>query len=69
MRETRFDLWVGKIPRRMKWLLTPVFLPGISHGQKKLVGYSSESFKKLDATERLGQAHISKHHIVCHKCV
>ena len=24
----RFDLWVGKIPWRRKWQLTPVFLPG-----------------------------------------
>ena len=24
----RFDLWVGKIPRRRTWQLTPVFLPG-----------------------------------------
>ena len=26
--------WIGKIPWRRKWLLTPVFLPGKSHGQK-----------------------------------
>ena len=35
-----FNLWVGKIPRRMKWLPTPVFLPGEFHGQRSLVGYS-----------------------------
>ena len=28
----RFNPWVGKIPWRRKWLLTPVFLPGESHG-------------------------------------
>ena len=27
-----FDSWVGKIPWRRKWQLTPVFLPGESHG-------------------------------------
>ena len=30
----------GKIPWRMKWQPTPVFLPGKSHGQRSLVGYS-----------------------------
>ena len=35
-----FDPWVGKIPWRRKWQPTPVFLPGKSHGQKSLVGYS-----------------------------
>jgi len=35
-----FDLWVGKIPWRRKWQSTPVFLPGKSHGQKSLTGYS-----------------------------
>ena len=35
-----FDFWVGKIPWRWKWQPTPVFLPGESHGQKSLTGYS-----------------------------
>ena len=35
-----FDPWVGKIPWRRKWQPTPVFLPGKSHGQRSLVGYS-----------------------------
>ena len=35
-----FDPWVGKIPWRRKWPPTPVLLPGKSHGQKSLVGYS-----------------------------
>ena len=30
----------GKIPWRRKWLPIPVFLPGKSHGQRSLVGYS-----------------------------
>ena len=33
-------VWVRKIPWRRKWLPTPVFLPGKSHGQRRLVGYS-----------------------------
>ena len=40
MQETRFDSWVGKIPWRRKWQPTPVFLPGESHGQRSLEGYS-----------------------------
>ena len=30
----------GRIPWRRKWQPTPVFLPGQSHGQRSLVGYS-----------------------------
>ena len=32
--------WIGIIPWRRKWKLTPVILPGKSHGQRSLVGYS-----------------------------
>ena len=35
-----FDPWVGKIPWRRAWQPTPVFLPGESHGQRTLAGYS-----------------------------
>ena len=35
-----FNPWVGKIPWRREWQLTPVFLPGKSHGQRNLVSYS-----------------------------
>ena len=35
-----FDPWVRKIPWRRKWLPTPIFLPGESHAQRNLVGYS-----------------------------
>ena len=38
-RRLRFNSWVRKIPWRRKWLPTPVFLPGKSHGQRILVGY------------------------------
>ena len=34
-----FNPWVEKIPWRRKWQVTPVSLPGKSHGQKNLVGY------------------------------
>ena len=32
--------WVGTIPWRSVWQPTPVFLPGESHGQRSLEGYS-----------------------------
>ena len=40
-RRPGFHPWVGKTPWRREWQPTPVFLPGESHGQRSLVGYSS----------------------------
>ena len=37
-----FDPWVGKISWRRAWQSTPVFLPGESHGQRSLEGYSPQ---------------------------
>ena len=37
-----FNPWVRKIPWRKKWQPTPVFLPGESHGQRSLAGYSPQ---------------------------
>ena len=50
-RRPGFDPWVKKIPWRREWQPTPVFLPGKSHGQRSLVGYSPWSRKELDMTE------------------
>ena len=52
-RNTGFDPWDGKIPWRRKWQLTPAFLPGESHGQRSLVGYTPWGRKESDMTERL----------------
>ena len=46
-----FDPWVGKIPWRRAWQPTLVFLPGESHGQKSLAGYSPWGHKDSDTTE------------------
>ena len=46
-----FDPWIKKIPWRRKWQPTPVFLPGKSHGQWSLAGYSPCGCKELDMTE------------------
>ena len=45
-----FDPWVGKIPWRRKWQLTPVFLPGKFHGRRSLAGYSPWGRKESDMT-------------------
>ena len=37
---------------RRKWQPTPVLLPGESHGQRSLVGYSPWGCKESDTTER-----------------
>ena len=50
-RDPGFDLWVKKIPWRREWQPTPVFLPGKSHGQRILVGYSPGDHKEPDTTE------------------
>ena len=46
-----FDPCVGKIPWRRARQPTPVFLPGESHGQRSLVGYSPWVCKESDTTE------------------
>ena len=46
-----FDSCVRKIPWEREWWFTPVFLPGKSHAQRSLVGYSPCHCKELDATE------------------
>ena len=38
---------VGKIPWRRKWQSTLVFLPGKSHGERSLVGYSPWNHKNV----------------------
>ena len=40
VKRCRFIPWVRKIPWRRAWQLTPVLLPGESHGQRSLAGYS-----------------------------
>ena len=40
-------------PRRRKWQLTPVLLPGKFHVQRSLAGYSPLGHKESDMTEQL----------------
>ena len=47
---------------RRKWQPTPVFLPGESHGQRTLVGYSPLGHRELDVTEQVTLIFF------CHEC-
>ena len=46
-----FHPWIRKFPWRRKWQPTLVFLPGKSHEQKRLAGYSPWGCKVSDMTE------------------
>ena len=46
-------------PGGKKWLPTPIFFPGESHGQRSLVGYSPWGHTELDMIERLTHFQIS----------
>ena len=46
-RRHRFDPRAGEIPWSRKWQPTPIYLPGKSHGQRSLAGYSPQGCKNL----------------------
>ena len=46
-RRPEFVSWVGKIPWRRKWQPAPVFLPGESHGQRSLTGYTVHGVARI----------------------
>ena len=54
-------------PLRRKWQPTPVFLPGKSHGQRSLVGYSPWGRKESDMTEQLHFTFVLQGLRVCHR--
>ena len=51
MWETWVQSLVRKMPWRKQWLPTLVFLPGISHGQWSLAGYTIHGVTELDTAE------------------
>ena len=67
-RRPGFDAWVRNIPWRRERLPTPVFLPGESHGQGSLEGYSPWSCRESDRTERLMLDHLIEE-IRLHLCL
>ena len=58
-RRCRFDPWVGKHSWRRKWQPTPVFLPGKSHRQRSLAGYSPQHHKRVGLN--LSQLNNNRH--------
>ena len=53
---------LGRSPGERNGNITPVFLPGESHGQKSLAGYSPCGCKESDMTEQLSvHTHIHTH--------
>ena len=57
MRETQVQPVDQEIPWRGEWQPTLIFLPGESHGQRSLAGYSPWGGKESDTTERLSHHH------------
>ena len=49
----RQETWVGKIPWRKEWKLTPASFPGESHEHRSQAGYSPWDCKESDFTEQL----------------
>ena len=47
------DPWVRKMSGRREELPTPVFLPGVFHGQRSLEGYSPWGHRESDMTKPL----------------
>ena len=64
-RRRRFDPWSGKITCKRKWQTTPVFLPGKSHEQKSLAGFSAWDSKSQ--TRLSTDAHTFM--LACFHCV
>ena len=55
-----FHPWVGKIPWRRERQPAPAFLPGESHGQRSLVGYSPKVMKSQTGLKQLSM-HAGNH--------
>ena len=53
LQETWFQSLSLEYPLEEEMALTPVFLPGKSHRQRSLVGYSSKGYKESDTTEHI----------------
>ena len=59
----RFNPWVRKIPWRKAQQPTPVFLPGESHGQRSLAGYSPWVHRESYMTEATAFKHMEFTHL------
>ena len=61
MQDTQVQSLGWEDPLEMAWQPTSVSLPGKSHGQRSLAGYSPWGCKELDKTERLTRIHTHTH--------
>ena len=55
---------LGRFPWRWEWQPTLLFLPGESHGQRSLEGYSPQSLTESDTTEVSEHTHIQDIHVI-----
>ena len=72
MQETQemwFISWVRKIPGSKAWQPTPVLLPGESHEQRSLAGYSVQGCKESDVAEAAQQRKVSRVERLLHAMV
>ena len=67
-RRCEFNPWVRKIPWRRGWQPFLVFLPGESHGQRSLVGFSPKGQRESDTTERPNKNSVVAHDGFHTKC-
>ena len=58
-----FSTSVGKITCRRKWQPTSIFLPGKSHGQRSLTGYSLWGHKRVGQDLAILQQHFERKNI------
>ena len=63
-RRCEFNSWGMKIPSKRKWQPTPAFLPGKSHGQRSLTGYSSWGHKRIRHAWVTKQQQITNEHFL-----
>ena len=64
-----FNPWVGKMPWRRAWQPSPIFLPGESHGERSLVGYSPWGHKESDKAEVTQHTHIMGKDMATHSSI
>ena len=60
MQEIQVQSLAQEEPLQKERQPTPVFLPGVSHGQRSLVGYSLWGCKESDTTEHIHTKRIQK---------
>ena len=61
-RNFTLPLLILTTPWRRKWQPTPVFLPGNSHGQRSLAGYSPQGHKESDLNGRWSMSVPGRQH-------